>query len=326
MISGSGFVTKQGSGDLVLTGANTYAGGTFLDGGVLRFNTDSNLGAPGAQIVVSHNLGRLGTTANTPAGTTINRPLTLLVEGGIDVAANPITWSGVISGPGAFEKSGPGDLTLTGVNTYAGGTIVSGGVLRFNSDSALGASSSPVDLRGGSVGSTDDTVPQTVFSRNLQVSGSGGIDVALHPITWSGVISGSGQFVKSGSGVLQLTGANTYSGGTLVRDGVLWVTSDAQLGAAGTGVTLDGGTFRASEDFATSRPFTLIDTATSSSVVFQRRWFEDAHPGRGRQRRRSHQGRPRNARAQRRQYLQQHLHTGRNGRRQLDVDPRQCDV
>jgi autotransporter-associated beta strand protein len=117
------------------------------------------------------------------------------------------------------------------------------------------------------VGSTLSTSPNTTFSRKLQVSGSGGIDVALHPIIWSGVISGSGQFVKSGSGVLQLTAANTYSGGTLVRDGVLRATSDAQLGFAGTGVTLNGGTFRSSEDFATSRPFTLT-TASSSRASF----------------------------------------------------------
>ena len=48
-ISGSGSLNKQGNGELTLTGANTYAGGTFLDGGVLRFNTDSNLGAPVAR-------------------------------------------------------------------------------------------------------------------------------------------------------------------------------------------------------------------------------------------------------------------------------------
>jgi autotransporter-associated beta strand protein len=118
------------------------------------------------------------------------------------------------------------------------------------------------------VGSTAITNPNTTFSRNLTLNGSGGIDVALHPIIWSGAISGSGQLIKSGSGVLQLTGANTYKGGTLVRDGVLWVTSDAQLGFAGTGVTLNGGTFRSSEDFATSRPFTLIDTPTSSRPSF----------------------------------------------------------
>ena len=100
--------------------------------------------------------------------------------------------------------------------------------------------------------------PNTIFNRTFNVVGSGGIDVALHPITWSGVISGSGQFIKSGTGVLQLTGANTYTGGTLVRNGVLWVTSDAQLGAPSAGVTLDGGTFRVSQSFGSARPFNLV--------------------------------------------------------------------
>lgn len=279
VISGTGAVTKTGDGQLVLTGTSRWSGGTTVSGGELvptgaitwsgpttitggglRFTTDLNLGAAGGAITFSGDQGFIGTTKDTPTGTTINRPLNLLGSqgGGIDVALNPITWSGVISGPGFFFKSGPGHLTLTGANTYSGGTIVGGGELRLSSDAQLGVAGRPVSLQnGGMLATTDVTLANTVFNRPLYVDGKGGIDVALHPIVWSGVISGSGQFVKSGTGVLQLTGANTYSGGTMVRNGVLWVESDAALGAAGAGVTLSRATLRSSQTFASSRPVTL---------------------------------------------------------------------
>ena len=71
---------------------------------------------------------------------------------------------------------------MTGVNTYAGGTIVAGGVLRFNSDRGLGASSSPVSLQRRRLGLDREHHPNTVFNRSLSLDGNGGIDVALHPI------------------------------------------------------------------------------------------------------------------------------------------------
>jgi autotransporter-associated beta strand protein len=101
---------------------------------------------------------------------------------------------------------------------------------------------SDVIVRGGSVGSTSKTSNLATIDRNLLLIGAGGgIDVANNALTWSGSISGGGQFVKSGSGNLTLTGTNTYSGGTQVVGGALIIGSDAELGKAGTGVNLAGG-------------------------------------------------------------------------------------
>src|SRR5262249_6719695 len=102
--------------------------------------------------------------------------------------------------------------------------------------------------------------------RNIVLARNGGVDVALHPITWSGNISGPGQFVKSGNGELTLTGTNTYTGGTLVARGNLRIASDDKLGAAGTGITLqENGSLRTAASFATSRPVTM----TGAGGVFQ---------------------------------------------------------
>ena len=59
---------------------------------------------------------------NTPAGTTIGRDLVLLGNGGIDVPQSSLNWSGLISGSGQFIKSEVGELDLTGLNIYSGGS------------------------------------------------------------------------------------------------------------------------------------------------------------------------------------------------------------
>ena len=75
-----------------------------------------------------------------------------------------------------------------------------------------------ITLNGGSIGNTVSTPAATSINRNIIVEGAGGgVNVALHPLTWAGNISGAGRFVKSGDGELELTGTNTYSGGTLIR-------------------------------------------------------------------------------------------------------------
>ncbi|MEH2513651.1 outer membrane autotransporter protein [Nitrobacteraceae bacterium AZCC 1564] len=256
-ISGTGSLIKSGSGDVTLSGTNTYSGGTTVNGGALLFLSDANLGASGAGITLNN--GTIGTVNGSTVNQTVNRPVTITNNGGFQVGAingNPgvLTWGGVISGAGTLVKSGSGDLILSGINTYSGGTTVTGGVVRFTTDANLGAAGAGITLNGGSVASTDATAANTTIGRNITLAGTGGIGVGLHPLIWSGNISGAGQFIKSGNGELWLQGTNTYSGGTLVQRGTLRIDSDDKLGAAGKGVTLDNNAaLRASATFTTSR-------------------------------------------------------------------------
>lgn len=75
--------------------------------------------------------------------------------------------------------------------------------------------------------------------------------------TYDNVIAGSGGIDKADLGTLVLNGANTYAGGTTVSGGTLRVSQDANLGAAGTGVTLNGGTLQYSAGFDTARQVTV---------------------------------------------------------------------
>ncbi|MCA0248161.1 MAG: autotransporter-associated beta strand repeat-containing protein [Proteobacteria bacterium] len=224
-VYGSGTLTKAGAGKLSLTGINSFTGATVITGGTLAIAGNAGLG--NANNGVTFGGGTLQFLNSFDlAGT---RAITLNAGGGtIDTNGFNTTISQVIGGDGGLTKAGAGTLTLTGVNTYLGATRVSAGTLVGSTD----------NLRGDIV--NDGTV---VFDQGFTSE------------TYAGAMSGSGSLVKSGLGVLVLTGTNSYSGGTTLNDGTLRVSADANLGGATGTLTLAGGRmeFLSSFDFAATR-------------------------------------------------------------------------
>ena len=228
----TGILSKEGAGTLTLSGANTYGGGTVVNGGILQGTTTSLQ-------------GNILNNANVVFGQAGNG-----------------TYAGVMSGSGLLTKNAGGMLTLAGSNSYAGGTLVNGGAVLFTTDANLGAAGTLITLNGGALGTTGDAVAGLVMTRPITLTANGGaISVFNNPITWAGNIGGPGQFIKDGDGVLTLSGqTNTWAGGTFVAKGALQVSSDDKLGAAGTSVTLyAGGSLWASGTFTTTRPITLLN-------------------------------------------------------------------
>ena len=119
-ISGSGIVRQDGLGTLVLTGTNSYTGGTIVNAGILSVSADANLGDPTGALTL--NGGTLLTTADLASV----RPVTLAAPLGTISTADGTTFelSGVVSGAGALVKTGAGTLVVSGANSYAGGTVV----------------------------------------------------------------------------------------------------------------------------------------------------------------------------------------------------------
>lgn len=70
------------------------------------------------------------------------------------------------------------------------------------------------------------------------------VDGAGVTATTENVLTGTSGLNKTGTGLLVLTGANTYSGNTILSGGTLLVTSDANLGAPGSALDFEGGTLR----------------------------------------------------------------------------------
>src|SRR4029077_15318264 len=123
------------TGTLVLAGANSYSGGTLVDGGALQVSADAGLGAASGALTL-HAGTLVTTTSFAPA-----RSVTLAENGGTfaTATATQLTLGGAIAGPGALAKLGAGTLVLTGTNTYSGGTRIAAGTLEVASDANLGA-------------------------------------------------------------------------------------------------------------------------------------------------------------------------------------------
>jgi autotransporter-associated beta strand protein len=168
VISGSGALVKAGSGTLTLTGANTFTGTTTVAAGTLSLGN--------------------GTTNGSVAGNIANNTALIINN------ASALSYSGVISSTGSFEKNGAGTLTLSGIQTYTGNTTIAAGVLALSGAATL--ASSAVTNNG-----------------KILFAGTGTAS------TYAGVIGGTGSLEKTGAGKLTLTGVNTYSGGTTIGSG-----------------------------------------------------------------------------------------------------------
>ena len=112
-------LTKQGSGTLTLAGSNnTYTGTTTVTGGTLIFTGDTSV---------------MGSTITDNAAVVFNQ------------TANS-NFSQAITGSGTVTQQGTATLTLSGTNSYTGGTFINGGKLQITSDSNLGNATGGITL------------------------------------------------------------------------------------------------------------------------------------------------------------------------------------
>ena len=259
IIRGNGSLTKLGAGVLTLLGNNSYTGGTTVVTGTLRAGSPGGFVSNTAYTVFGGMLDlnnfNLKMSSLNGAGGKVNLGSAALTVNntGTDV------YSGLIQGTGSLSKLGPGTLTLSGNNSYTGGTTVVAGTLRAGSPGGF-PNNTAYTVNGG-------TLDLNSFNLTMSsINGAGGI-VSLGSATltvnntgtdvYSGLIQGTGSLSKLGPGTLTLSGNNSYSGGTTINAGILEIGADVNLGSASGGLTFNGGTLQTLASFSTARATTL---------------------------------------------------------------------
>ncbi|WP_409063217.1 beta strand repeat-containing protein [Brucella sp. 2594] len=239
-LTGTHGLEKADGGTLILTGANTYTGGTAISGGTLQLGDGATNGSVQGAISTGADATHKGVLAIRAA------------------AGTPATIGNTISGTGSVSVLG-GTVTFSGANSYTGGTTLAGGTTIVTADANLGAVGTNVALNNGATlrfGANLDATHS--FTHALQLgtvaSDVGTLDTDGHDVALSGAISGTGGLMKSGTGTVTLSGANSYTGGTKVSAGTLVVANDntgggtttvdagagLQIGTGGTSGSLTG--------------------------------------------------------------------------------------
>ncbi len=199
-VTGEGQIVKSGSDELIVTGDNTYSGGTTISGGTLTADHADSLGT----------------------GAVANSGVLQVGEGELE---------NTLSGSGSLVKTGTGELTLSGDNTYSGGTTITGGTLRADHADSLGTGAiansgvlkvgegelentlsgsgslvktgtGELTLGGDNSYSGDTTIADgTLIAANVNALGSGNID-------------NSGTLMLDANGAFELANITTHTGAT----------------------------------------------------------------------------------------------------------------
>ncbi|NKC47942.1 hypothetical protein HED54_03850 [Ochrobactrum anthropi ATCC 49188] len=170
------------------------------------------------------------------------------------------TLGNIIDGRGTLVQKGTGATTLAGANSYSGGTDILGGSLIVAADNNLGNVAGVVDIDGGALQFAADLSS----TRGYSIGASGGtIDTGTYNDTITGVIDGTGQFNKSGTGTLVLGGDNTFTGNLHVNAGTLQISDNSNLGNPTSHLYVKDATLQFGDAFIMTHDLTLDGTGAT---------------------------------------------------------------
>lgn len=265
---------QAGAGTVVYNGVNTFTGTIYLDGGISEISADSGLGAISSGTTAQMNGGTILGNANfTLDNTGSNKRgialgnnggslaavsgTTMTVDGTVS-GANPLTigipafsGNGNVTGQVAGTGSGTanasvlatGTVSLTGNNTYSGGTFLDSGTLAIGSG---GLGTGGVTFNGGAL-RWNAGISNDISSQTITFNAAGGIlDANGNTVTLNNPIgnTGTGSLTvqsTAANGVLVLKGANTYTGTTTVSSGTLNANNTSGSATGSNNVTVNSG-------------------------------------------------------------------------------------
>jgi len=236
--SGTNAVTVTGSGTVVLNGANTYAGSTTVNGGILNLGNSDALAGGGNVTFTGGTLQFSGSNTNDYSARIVasTGAISLDTNGQSVAFASSLPSSNV----GGLVKLGTGSLTLGGSNSYVGGTTITSGTLAVANDNALGSGTATINggalaTSGGTLRTLANAVRVTAASTAAMTDGDLTITGALTSSTSSATLT------KSGSGTLTIAGSTTgFSAEISVNNGTvyshkfsnsIWLGGSAEAGA-----------------------------------------------------------------------------------------------
>ncbi len=255
----SGSLTVKGGGTVTFNSvfANTYDGGTIIDGATVSLSNDNQIGDLPFPSFIGGITLQNGGILKTRSGITSSRAFTLGAGGGaIDTTGQTSTLSGQITGSGSLTLKGGGTVVLSKTtNSYSGGTIIDGATASVSSNAVLGNINGSITLRNGGILKTTSGI---VSARGFSLGAGGGvINTNGQSSELDGQITGSGSFTLKGGGTVILGNvANSYSGGAIVDGATASISSDAMLGV-GTVTLQNGGALKTTSGIVFSRAFTL---------------------------------------------------------------------
>lgn len=235
LTAGSATITKAGAGRLTINGATTGISSIAVTSGRLAtaVGGSQSFGNSATGIVVSDGASIQVASGATAAnaitfnggsgdaavigGATLSGPITLASGNTRLNVGNAAAISGAIGGVGSLQLTGTNKLTLSGANTYSGGTTITDGVLEVVSGGSLGT---------GAV--TNNSV--------LTLSATGA------DFTIDNAISGSGSITKNGTGTVVMTGELGNAGTTIVSGGRLIFNGTSTTGTTRQVIVGSGGT------------------------------------------------------------------------------------
>ncbi len=238
---GSTSLAKDGPGTWLLTGTNTYTGGTIIYDGTLVAKKAMSLPGYNASGKVTVNAGatlavRAGAATGEWAASEINTLQSSAVFNsgaflGIDTTSDNFSYSNVIGGILGLTKQGTNTLMLTASNTYTGGTIINAGTLKLSGGDDRLATTGAITLNGGVLDldfNTQHTSGIVNFQGGTVQNGTlvnTGTDYNFQAGTVSAILAGSVGvgLTKTTSGTLTLTASNSYIGATTISGGILEV-------------------------------------------------------------------------------------------------------
>lgn len=244
-------ITKDGTGTLELTSANTFTNSATISDGILKLSGNGTIPAPvtnNAQIILENNDGIIHANSMTGSGTLVKNLTTKTIMTGT------LGHTGITTINAGILAIGSGGST--GSTTGSGAFIIaSGATLEINRSTAstftrpVSGEGAIIVLGGGTASFTSDLTHTggTTVSAGIMSIGAGGTVGSItgniiangtiqfnrsDSYTYADIISGTGNLIKAGIGTTTLTGNNSYNGATLVNGGALRASQSNAFGTS----------------------------------------------------------------------------------------------